>query len=158
MLVRYSGTEMLARVMVEGDDSVAIAAHRPRNRRGYPAPYWRRLLMVATPRQHDHVATVRQAAPHGLSRSGRGAPVFAACAGASAITVHLREDRRHIQDYDLMGLRNAVRIHLNQELAPIDEMVELAVRIHPDEVCMVPERRAELTTEGGLDVAGLPIG
>lgn len=102
----------------------------------------------------DHVATVRQA-----RRTDYPDPIEAARlaerAGASAITVHLREDRRHIQDYDLVGLRNAVRVHLNQELAPIDEMVELAVRIHPDEVCMVPERRAELTTEGGLDVAGL---
>lgn len=102
----------------------------------------------------DHVATLRQA-----RRTEYPDPVEAARlaerAGASAITVHLREDRRHIQDYDLLNLRSALRVHLNQELAPVDEMVELAVRVHPDEVCMVPERRAELTTEGGLDVAGL---
>jgi pyridoxine 5-phosphate synthase len=102
----------------------------------------------------DHVATVRQA-----RRTDYPDPLEAARlaerAGADAITIHLREDRRHIQDYDLLNLRRALRVHLNQELAPIDEMVELAVRVDPDEVCMVPERRAELTTEGGLDVAGL---
>ncbi len=101
----------------------------------------------------DHVATLRQA-----RRVAYPDPIEAARlaerAGAEAITVHLREDRRHIQDYDLFQLRNRLRVHLNQELAPIDEMVELAVRIRPHEVCMVPERRAELTTEGGLDAAG----
>ncbi|MGH7879934.1 MAG: pyridoxine 5'-phosphate synthase, partial [Candidatus Binataceae bacterium] len=102
----------------------------------------------------DHVATLRQA---------RGAaypdPVEVAIAaqraGASAITVHLREDRRHIQDRDLFSIRRAVRIHLNQEMAPTEEMAAIALELCPDEVCLVPERRAELTTEGGLDVAGL---
>src|SRR5579875_3583586 len=102
----------------------------------------------------DHVATVRQ-----VRRSTYPDPVeaaqIAARAGADAITVHLREDRRHIQDYDLFRLRSDLKLHLNQELAPIEEMIELAVRVRPDEVCMVPERRAELTTEGGLDAAGL---
>ncbi len=102
----------------------------------------------------DHVATVRQARlsdyPDPLE-----AARLAERAGAGAITVHLREDRRHIQDYDLLRLRDALRIHLNQELAPVKEMIELAVRSRPDEVCLVPERRTELTTEGGLDVDAL---
>jgi pyridoxine 5-phosphate synthase len=102
----------------------------------------------------DHVATLRQA-----RRAAYPDPVEAALAaeraGAAAITVHLREDRRHIQDDDLLRIRQAIKIHLNQEMAPVDEMVEIALEVRPDEVCLVPERRAELTTEGGLDVAGL---
>ena len=76
-------------------------------------------------------------------------------AGADAITVHLREDRRHIQDTDLFGIHQAIQIHLNQEMAPIPEMLEITMELRPDEVCLVPERREELTTEGGLDAAGL---
>jgi len=76
-------------------------------------------------------------------------------AGASAITVHLREDRRHIQDSDLFRIHQAIKVHLNQEMAPIPEMLEIAMELRPDEVCLVPERREELTTEGGLDAAGL---
>jgi pyridoxine 5-phosphate synthase len=102
----------------------------------------------------DHVATVRQA---------RGAaypdPVEAALAaergGARAITVHLREDRRHIQDQDLFRIRDVIGIHLNQEMAPTAEMTAIALELRPHEVCLVPERREELTTEGGLDAAGL---
>ncbi|MBV8362809.1 MAG: pyridoxine 5'-phosphate synthase [Deltaproteobacteria bacterium] len=102
----------------------------------------------------DHVATLRQARlaqyPDPVETS-----VAAERAGASAITVHLREDRRHIQDTDLFNIHQAIKIHLNQEMAPIPEMVEIAMELRPDEVCLVPERREELTTEGGLDVAGL---
>ncbi|MGH7907934.1 MAG: pyridoxine 5'-phosphate synthase, partial [Candidatus Binataceae bacterium] len=102
----------------------------------------------------DHVATLRQA-----RRSDYPDPVEAAKAavraGADAITVHLREDRRHIQDLDLFRLRDKIRAHLNQEMAPLEEMTAIAVRLRPDEVCLVPERRAELTTEGGLDADGL---
>ncbi len=102
----------------------------------------------------DHVATLRE-----VRRVAYPDPVEAALAaaraGAGAITFHLREDRRHIQDHDLLRLRQQVHVHLNQELAPIDEMVELALKIRPHEVCLVPERRQELTTEGGLDAAGL---
>lgn len=102
----------------------------------------------------DHVATLREA-----RRVDYPDPVEAALAaeraGAGAITFHLREDRRHIQDRDLLRLRQEVRVRLNQELAPIDEMVELALKIRPHEVCLVPERRQEVTTEGGLDAAGL---
>jgi pyridoxine 5-phosphate synthase len=101
----------------------------------------------------DHVATLRQA--RGVAYPD---PVEAALAaqraGASAITVHLREDRRHIQDRDLYRLREAIQIHLNQEMAPTDEMTAIALELCPQEVCLVPERREELTTEGGLDVAG----
>src|SRR5579875_2559046 len=86
----------------------------------------------------DHVATLRQA-----RRVSYPDPVEAALAalksGADAITFHLREDRRHIQDDDLVRLRKAVKGHLNQELAPVDEMVEIAARIRPNEVCFVPE-------------------
>jgi pyridoxine 5-phosphate synthase len=102
----------------------------------------------------DHVATLRQA-----RRAEYPDPVEASLAaeraGANAITVHLREDRRHIQDRDLFAIRAAIRIHLNQEMAPIAEMVEIAMELRPQEVCLVPERREELTTEGGLDAAGL---
>ncbi len=102
----------------------------------------------------DHVATLRQA-----RRGAYPDPVEAARlaeqAGAEAITVHLREDRRHIQDEDLFRLRDSIGIHLNQEMAPLEAMVEIAMQVRPHEVCMVPERRAELTTEGGLDAAGL---
>jgi pyridoxine 5-phosphate synthase len=102
----------------------------------------------------DHVATLREA-----RRVDYPDPIEAALAaeraGAGAITFHLREDRRHIQDRDLVRLREEVRVRLNQELAPIDEMVELALKIRPHEVCLVPERRQEITTEGGLDAAGL---
>ncbi len=73
-------------------------------------------------------------------------------AGADAITLHLREDRRHIADRDLFRIASAVKVRINQELAPTEEMVEIALKVKPDEVCFVPERREELTTEGGLDV------
>ena len=102
----------------------------------------------------DHVATLRQA--RGVAYPD---PVEAALAaeraGAQAITAHLREDRRHIQDDDLFRIRDVIRIHLNQEMAPTAEMTEIALEVRPHEVCLVPERREELTTEGGLDAAGL---
>jgi pyridoxine 5-phosphate synthase len=102
----------------------------------------------------DHVATLRQARfaryPDPVEAS-----LAAERAGASAITVHLREDRRHIQDTDLFDIQQAIKIHLNQEMAPIPEMLEIAMELRPEEVCLVPERREELTTEGGLDAAGL---
>src|SRR5436190_15613205 len=101
----------------------------------------------------DHVATVRQA--RGTSYPD---PVWAASlcelAGADGITVHLREDRRHIQDRDVRLLRQTVRTVLNLEMAATDEMVAIAREIKPDIVTLVPEKRQERTTEGGLDVAG----
>jgi pyridoxine 5-phosphate synthase len=82
------------------------------------------------------------------------AAVLAELAGADGITAHLREDRRHIQDRDVRLLRQTVRTHLNLEMAPTDEMVAIALDIKPDYVTLVPEKREEVTTEGGLDVAG----
>lgn len=102
----------------------------------------------------DHVATLRQA------RGGREpdpvrAAVLAELGGADGITVHLREDRRHIQDRDLRLLRETVTTRLNLELSVAPEIIEIALATRPDQVTFVPERRAELTTEGGLDVIGL---
>jgi len=105
------------------------------------------------PRLHvniDHVATVRQA-----RRADTPDPVFAAglceLAGANGITVHLREDRRHIQDRDVRVLKETVKTLLNVEIALTDEMVAIALEVCPDEICIVPEKREELTTEGGLE-------
>jgi pyridoxine 5-phosphate synthase len=101
----------------------------------------------------DHVATIRQA-----RRTVEPDPVWAAAAaelgGADAITIHLREDRRHIQDRDLEVLRQTVQVKLNLECAIVPEMVAIACRVKPDQVTLVPERREEVTTEGGLDVVG----
>lgn len=77
---------------------------------------------------------------------------MAEIAGADSITVHLREDRRHIQDHDLEALNEVMRTHMNLEMAVTDEMIGIARRIQPTDCCLVPEKRAELTTEGGLDV------
>lgn len=101
----------------------------------------------------DHVATIRQAR-RTVEPDPVAAAVLAELAGADGITVHLREDRRHIQDRDVRLLRQTVRTHLNLEMAATDEMVAIALDIHPDYVTLVPERREEVTTEGGLDVAG----
>jgi pyridoxine 5-phosphate synthase len=101
----------------------------------------------------DHVATLRQArgTPY---PSPIDAALAAEDAGADYITLHLREDRRHIQDGDVEQLRRLIRTRMNLESAITPEMMEFAVRVAPDDVCLVPERRAELTTEGGLEVAG----
>jgi pyridoxine 5-phosphate synthase len=101
----------------------------------------------------DHVATLRQA------RGGREPdPVWAAAlaelAGADGITIHLREDRRHIQDRDLRMLRQSVQVRLNLELAVEPGVLAIALEVRPDQLTFVPERREELTTEGGLDVLG----
>ena len=102
----------------------------------------------------DHVATVRQA-----RRTFEPSPVLAALiaqqAGADQITLHLREDRRHIQDRDLELIKELVIVPVNLEMAPTTEMKEIALRVKPDRVTLVPERREEITTEGGLDVAGM---
>ncbi len=100
----------------------------------------------------DHVATVRQA--RGVDYpSPLDAASAAEAGGADAITVHLREDRRHIQDADVRALRAALRVPMNLEMAAIPEMVAIALRVRPADVCLVPERREEITTEGGLDAA-----
>lgn len=101
----------------------------------------------------DHIATVRQAR-RTVEPDPVAAAVLAELAGADGITVHLREDRRHIQDRDVRLLRKTVRTHLNLEMAATDEMVSIALDIKPDYVTLVPEKREEITTEGGLDVAG----
>jgi pyridoxine 5-phosphate synthase len=101
----------------------------------------------------DHVATVRQARRGRLPDPVRAALV-AEEAGADSITLHLREDRRHIQDADVYRLRDLLRTHMNLELAVTDEMLRIACEVRPQDCCLVPERRAEVTTEGGLDVAG----
>ncbi len=99
----------------------------------------------------DHIATIRQA-----RRTNEPNPAAAAVicelAGADGITTHLRSDRRHIQDYDLLALKQVVVTHLNVEMAATDEMIEIALRVKPDVVTLVPERPQEITTEGGLDV------
>jgi pyridoxine 5-phosphate synthase len=101
----------------------------------------------------DHVATVRQARGTDYP-SPIEAALVAEDAGADFITLHLREDRRHIQDRDVVELRRLLRSRMNLEAAVTPEMVRIARRVKPQDVCLVPERRAELTTEGGLDVAG----
>jgi pyridoxine 5-phosphate synthase len=101
----------------------------------------------------DHIATIRQAR-RGREPDPVAAAVLAELAGAEGIIVHLREDRRHIQDRDLRLLRETVRARLNLEMAATDEMVGIATEVGPDLVTLVPERREELTTEGGLEVAG----
>jgi pyridoxine 5-phosphate synthase len=101
----------------------------------------------------DHVATIRQA------RGTRYPSVVQAAlraeqSGADSITLHLREDRRHIQDADVYTLRALLQTRMNLEMAVTDEMIGIALRVKPQDVCLVPERREELTTEGGLDVIG----
>ena len=105
----------------------------------------------------DHVATLREARYRGRVH-GEPDPVEAAllceAAGAHGITAHLREDRRHILDRDVAELRRRIKTRLNLEMGNTPEIVELALQLKPDIVCLVPERRQEVTTEGGLDAAG----
>ena len=93
------------------------------------------------------------------ARGGRSpdplqAALTAEQSGADSITLHLREDRRHIQDRDVQAMRNALQTHMNLEIAATAELLDIAIRVLPTDVCLVPERRSELTTEGGLDVVG----
>lgn len=109
----------------------------------------------------DHSTTLRQARyrdyPRTCGQMVEPDPVAVALAaeqaGADGITVHLREDRRHIQDRDVLRLRETIQTRLNLEMAPTPQMVDFALRLHPDSVCLVPERREEVSTEGGLDAA-----
>jgi pyridoxine 5-phosphate synthase len=104
----------------------------------------------------DHVATLREARYRGRGR-GEPDPVAAAldceAAGAHGITAHLREDRRHMQDRDIWKLREVIKTRLNLEMANLPEIIGIALKLKPDIVCVVPERRQEVTTEGGLEVA-----
>jgi pyridoxine 5-phosphate synthase len=101
----------------------------------------------------DHVATLRQ-----VRRASYPDPLFAALlaeqAGADSITLHLREDRRHIQDHDVTRMRESLQTRMNLEMAATEAMLRFAREVRPQDCCLVPERREELTTEGGLDVAG----
>jgi pyridoxine 5-phosphate synthase len=99
----------------------------------------------------DHIATIRQARG-GVEPDPVSAAAIAELAGADGITIHLREDRRHIQDRDLKILRQTVKTRLNLEMAATQEMVAIALSVKPDMCTLVPEKRQELTTEGGLDV------
>ncbi|MGI9237188.1 MAG: pyridoxine 5'-phosphate synthase [Woeseiaceae bacterium] len=99
----------------------------------------------------DHVATLREVRGTTYPRPAEAAQL-AERAGADSITVHLREDRRHIQDFDLDAINAVMRTHMNLELAVTDEMLRIATRVVPSDCCLVPEKRQELTTEGGLDV------
>lgn len=101
----------------------------------------------------DHVATVRQARGTDYPDPVE-AGLVAAAAGADSITIHLREDRRHIQEHDVRRLKACCPVPINLEMAVTDEMIAFACRVKPRFACLVPERRQELTTEGGLDVAG----
>src|SRR5512134_3680934 len=101
----------------------------------------------------DHVATLRQ-----VRRASFPDPLLAALvaeqSGADSITLHLREDRRHVQDHDVRRMRAALQTRMNLEMAATDAMIAIAKEVRPQDCCLVPEKRAELTTEGGLDVAG----
>ena len=99
----------------------------------------------------DHIATIRQARGTDYPSIVRAA-LDAEKAGADSITLHLREDRRHMQDKDLYELKPVLTTKMNLELAPTDEMIKIALDVKPEDVCLVPERREERTTEGGLDV------
>lgn len=101
----------------------------------------------------DHVATIRQARQT-YEPDPVGAAVLAELGGADCITIHLREDRRHIQDRDVRVLRETVHVKLNLELACVDEILDIACEVKPEQATLVPERREEVTTEGGLDVVG----
>ena len=122
-----------------------VAAH-PRNSHGFE-----RVARLGV--NIDHVATLREARG-GLEPDPVWAAALAELGGADGITIHLREDRRHIQDRDLRLLRETVQVRLNLELAAEPSVIAIALEARPDQVTLVPERREELTTEGGLDVVG----
>ncbi|MDX1517736.1 MAG: pyridoxine 5'-phosphate synthase [Woeseiaceae bacterium] len=100
----------------------------------------------------DHIATIRKARGTDYPRPADGVAI-AERAGADSITVHLREDRRHIQDRDLAEIQSVMTTHMNLECAVTEEMLAIAVKTQPRDCCLVPEKREEITTEGGLDVA-----
>ena len=99
----------------------------------------------------DHIATIRNARGE-IYPSPLRAAIIAQNSGANSITMHLREDRRHIRDYDLEIIKKKIKIPLNLEMAPTREMLNIAIKYKPDFVCLVPEKRIEITTEGGLNV------
>jgi len=100
----------------------------------------------------DHVATIRNARGENYPNPLKAA-LIAQDSGANSITIHLREDRRHIRDYDLKNIKKNLKIPLNLEIAPTNEMLKIAIKSKPNFVCIVPEKRKEITTEGGLNVS-----
>ena len=100
----------------------------------------------------DHVATIRNVRG-GIYPDPLRAALIAQKSGANSVTIHLREDRRHIRDYDLKNLKKKLKIPLNLEIAPTKEMLKIAIKNKPDFVCIVPEKRKEITTEGGLNIS-----
>ena len=161
--LRYSGTEPLARIMIEGRDKREIELHaehlaevdpeipggmRPEKRAG---PNERKEDIVRLAVNIDHFATLREA-----RKQTEPEPVLAALlaeqAGAEGIVCHLRSDRRHIKERDLLLLRESIKTKLNVEMAATTEMQKVAIKVRPDVVSLVPERPEELTTEGGLNV------
>ena len=99
----------------------------------------------------DHVATIRNARGESYPDPLRAA-LIAQKSGADSVTIHLREDRRHIRDHDLKNIKKKLKIPLNLEIAPTKEMLKIAIKNKPDFVCIVPEKRREITTEGGLNI------
>ncbi len=99
----------------------------------------------------DHIATIRNARGQSHPCPVAGA-ILAQKSGANGITIHLREDRRHIRDLDLIKLKKSIKLPINLEIAPTDEMLKIALKTKPNAVCIVPEKRQEITTEGGLDI------
>jgi pyridoxine 5-phosphate synthase len=110
-------------------------------------------IVIALGVNIDHVATLRQAR-RGCYPDPLHAALLAEQSGADSITLHLREDRRHIQDRDVTLMRETLQTRMNLEMAMTDEMVRIALQVSPQDCCLVPESRQEVTTEGGLDVAG----
>ena len=104
----------------------------------------------------DHVATIREARKT-TEPDPVEAAVIAEKVGAIGITIHLREDRRHIQDRDLLSLKDVIKGKLNLEMAPINEMFQIASELNPDQITLVPEKRQEVTTEGGLDLVNFDL-
>lgn len=99
----------------------------------------------------DHIATIRNARG-GIHPDPVSGAILAQKSGADGITIHLREDRRHIRDGDLVNLKKHIKLPINLEMAPTEEMLKIALKTHPNAVCIVPEKRQEITTEGGLDL------
>ena len=99
----------------------------------------------------DHIATIRNARG-GIHPDPVDGAILAQKSGADGITIHLREDRRHIRDEDLLRLKKHIKLPINLEMAATDEMLKIAIKTKPNAVCIVPEKRQEITTEGGLDL------
>lgn len=123
---------------------------RPLNKRNFTGKTMKDILLGVNV---DHIATLRQARGTTYPDPAHAASV-AEHAGADGITIHLREDRRHIQDRDVYVMAKTIQTRMNLETAVTDEMIAIALEVKPEYVCLVPEKREELTTEGGLDVAG----